>query len=642
MTNSFKETFDPSVTNDETEGFALGDEWLNTISHALFRLKDPTTGAADWQDILQVATSSSALHGLAGGSHAASSLSQLNTLISDADLDASTATRPPKVHGLGGADHTGVIGDIGGYTKAEVDVLVDATMKAPEAFAPAGTYPVTYAGNAVESGDSFRVTVAGTLGAVTVNAEDLLIALIDTPAQVDANWMVAESNRDQSTETTKGVAELATQAETNAGTDDGRFITPLKLASLLTAFLRRTGGTISGRILIISAADLQFQGGAGNNFLRGNVDNTGRFSLFMNNGEALVAELNRNIGIGGRPGAFKFNVFGNARIQDSLEIAGTLVDVAHPALTTNPHSVTAAQVGAYTIAEVNALPVAAHAVAHADGGSDELSVEALATAATDTALVLKPNGLGGIAFGAAPGGGGDRGCVQSKDGARLIGVSVGSVLSDDGTLAMTLASVGQVDLGTTGKDGLDTGTVAASTHYSVWVIGDSAEVNAEATLAVVDGDVPALPTGYDRKRLRGHVLTDASANIHDFIAMGGNGVRTVMYTYGLSDAEVFAAQDVNTFMTAVVSQVPVTAKYAELQVMADAGDGDYFEVRATGSGLANGNGRRFRTPGTSDGGKAEQVAVWKQPLNASQQFDWRKNDATGNADMHCWGYGEDI
>ena len=38
-------------------------------------------------------------------------------------------------HALGGADHTGDIGDLDGYTQSQVNALVDATMKAPEAFA---------------------------------------------------------------------------------------------------------------------------------------------------------------------------------------------------------------------------------------------------------------------------------------------------------------------------------------------------------------------------------------------------------------------------------------------------------------------------------------------------------------------------
>ena len=40
-----------------------------------------------------------------------------------------------------------------------------------------------------------------------------------------------------------------------------------------------------------------------------------------------------------------------------------------------------------------------HASAHADGGTDELTVETLATAASDTSYALKPDGVGGVAFG---------------------------------------------------------------------------------------------------------------------------------------------------------------------------------------------------------------------------------------------------
>lgn len=43
-----------------------------------------------------------------------------------------------------------------------------------------------------------------------------------------------------------------------------------------------------------------------------------------------------------------------------------------------------------------------HAVTHSDGGSDEITVEDLATDSTDTSLVLNPDGSGGLSFG--PGG----------------------------------------------------------------------------------------------------------------------------------------------------------------------------------------------------------------------------------------------
>ncbi len=44
-------------------------------------------------------------------------------------------------------------------------------------------------------------------------------------------WQFIQANVIDATETVPGIAEIATQAETNTGTDDARFVTPLKLAS---------------------------------------------------------------------------------------------------------------------------------------------------------------------------------------------------------------------------------------------------------------------------------------------------------------------------------------------------------------------------------------------------------------------------
>jgi hypothetical protein len=49
------------------------------------------------------------------------------------------------------------------------------------------------------------------------------------------NWTVFGSSAGQATETSAGIAEIATQAETDAGTDDQRIVTPLKLASSVYA-----------------------------------------------------------------------------------------------------------------------------------------------------------------------------------------------------------------------------------------------------------------------------------------------------------------------------------------------------------------------------------------------------------------------
>lgn len=98
-----------------------------------------------------------------------------------------------------------------------VAAMVDGALRAPEAYTPAGgLYPATYGGAAIERGDSFRCA-SGTMGGVTVNAEDLLIALVDAPGQVDANWQVLESNR---------VVATQVEAENSASTDLAKLMPP--------------------------------------------------------------------------------------------------------------------------------------------------------------------------------------------------------------------------------------------------------------------------------------------------------------------------------------------------------------------------------------------------------------------------------
>jgi hypothetical protein len=81
-----------------------------------------------------------------------------------------------------------------------------------------------------KKGDYWYVTGSGTTHGVILNAGDVVIANKDNASPTLAtDYIFLESNRDQATESIKGVARLATQAETDTGTDDTRIVTPLKL-----------------------------------------------------------------------------------------------------------------------------------------------------------------------------------------------------------------------------------------------------------------------------------------------------------------------------------------------------------------------------------------------------------------------------
>ncbi len=103
---------------------------------------------------------------------------------------------------------------------------------------------------AVVKGDYYYITVAGTMGTGTVaNIGDILYAKQNAPGQTDANWFIVESNRDQATESTLGVAKLSSNAQALAGSDDLTIMTPLKVQAKLDNYYQANGVSVSSYTL---------------------------------------------------------------------------------------------------------------------------------------------------------------------------------------------------------------------------------------------------------------------------------------------------------------------------------------------------------------------------------------------------------
>lgn len=145
-------------------------------------------------------------------------------------------------------------------------------------------YPTGDAGNAVNAtqvgdGSGPSLTIAkgdawyivggtGTIGpatSITVEDGDLLVALVDNATNAHADWIILNTNLNivSATETEAGIVELATQAETDAGTNDTTAVTPLKLATYINTTLGINAAFYKTAISTLSGETTTFNVGTG-------------------------------------------------------------------------------------------------------------------------------------------------------------------------------------------------------------------------------------------------------------------------------------------------------------------------------------------------------------------------------------------
>lgn len=106
---------------------------------------------------------------------------------------------------------------------------------------------------------------------------------------------------------------------------------------------------------------------------------------------------------------------------------------------------------------------------------------------------------------------------QARDSSDNIDMPVGFPNLQGNVLPAPSASLPHVPLfinsAVNGANGLDTGSLAASTNYGVWLIGDSRGYKPVAgILSLFSNALPLLPAGYDSYRLLGFANTDGSSH----------------------------------------------------------------------------------------------------------------------------------
>jgi len=97
---------------------------------------------------------------------------------------------------------------------------------------------------------------------------------------------------------------------------------------------------------------------------------------------------------------------------------------------------------------------------------------------------------------------------------------------------IVLGSAVSVRIGVNGANGLDTGTIAASSLYYIYVIGSSNNLASAAGLLSLSASAPLLPYNYDMFRRVGCISIDSGSHIRPFMQVGSGNSREMLYDPG--------------------------------------------------------------------------------------------------------------
>lgn len=217
--------------------------------------------------------------------------------------------------------------------------------------------------------------------------------------------------------------------------------------------------------------------------------------------------------------------------------------------------------------------------------------------------------------------------VQYNTSNRVL-IKPGSCRDDSNTELMEVTSDLTVDISTSGANGLDTGTEAASTWYYVWLIKNTS-TGTVAGLFSASSTAPTLPSGYNKKRLLPiAVRNDGSNNFIPFqVGEGWPFKPTIYYDVAFSTSGAVGTTNIlnggaaTSFTTVGCGTfVPPISTKAELSLVNNGTVAGTLSVRKTGA--------------THNGKTATLVNGYASPgtlsalFNSSQQFDYSTSTAS--------------
>lgn len=211
-----------------------------------------------------------------------------------------------------------------------------------------------------------------------------------------------------------------------------------------------------------------------------------------------------------------------------------------------------------------------------------------------------------------------------------LGVATGMCSDKDNTYNISLRTALTIDTSIVGVNGMDTGTLAASTVYYVHLIGDYMNSNPTAAVLSLSSTSPLLPVGYETSRRIGWAVTDGSTHFVKMDQSGNGLVRTYSFDEPLlilssGTQTSFTAIDLHTMIPAI-DNLLITVQVG--LVPAAAGDAAY--IRSGGSSATNGRVMVAQVSATSF---VEEISVVSKLVTGVPTIEYKVGAGTASGSL---------
>lgn len=214
------------------------------------------------------------------------------------------------------------------------------------------------------------------------------------------------------------------------------------------------------------------------------------------------------------------------------------------------------------------------------------------------------------------------GLVSSSDGGDTLTITQGVARdsTDSAWITVPDGETRTVDITASGLGGLDTGSVAASTSYALYIVeGPAGAVGGILSLSFTESGVTIL-SGSVLRRI-GAVVTDSSSEILKFTMEGTSNARAVTYDVAESTVQIVDGSSATVWTEATPQPwLPVCATKGKLKVV-PSGTGNTSSVMGEGAPV---------TVGTA-------TVLPLTPSSTNRRYDF-KNDGTGTTDLYVLGF----